>query len=802
MENRREFLKKVAFFSATSLHAGLFRSIEKAFAITADPHTTYLDAEHIVILMQENRSFDHMFGTLRGVRGYGDPRSITLANGNPVWLQSGRSGIGSIPFRLDMNQTKATWMGSLPHAWKTQVDARNGGQHDGWIDAKAPSNPEYSSFPFTLGFYERRDLPFYYSLADSFTICDQYFCSSLTGTNPNRLFHWTGTIRAEPRASSPAMVNNGDVSSDQEGHWTTFPERLEDAGISWKFYQNEISLSTGLSGEEGDWLANFDDNPLEWFAQYQVRYSVRYHEYLKKVSPGHPDLLKWSPENFAKLSTREQNLHLKAFTTNAQDPFSHELAELTYSLHGKNNTLKAPKGDVLDQFRKDALNGTLPTVSWLAAPENFSDHPAAPWYGAWYVSQVLDILTHRPELWKKTVFILNYDENDGYFDHIPPFVPPHPTQPNTGLVSPGIDPAVEYVLSGQMHPGTPADDVRESPIGMGFRVPAIIASPWTRGGCVCSEIFDHTSVLQFLEHFLSHKTGKPIQETHISRWRRTVTGNLTSAFQAGADCQVPPIPFPARDEFVEDIHRAQFRDEPKNYRVISPADRVAIRNGAMPLGMSGQEKGVRKSAPLPYELAVHGGVDRENRHFKIQFEAPKNSFGLASDGVPFMVRAVYPGANGAEKIQIRNYAVSAGGILEDVWSLAEFSPHPYLFKVYGPNGFFREFSGTENDPPVSITAHYAKGLNGKKSGRIQLSVENKNATLDSTILIKDLSYGTASLTRLIHANSTETVDIDLHSSFHWYDLRVDIAGHDQFYQRFAGRVETGKWGMSDPALNE
>jgi phospholipase C len=72
-------------------------------------------------------------------------------------------------------------------------------------------------------------------------------------------------------------------------------------------------------------------------------------------------------------------------------------------------------------------------------PCNFSDHPGAPWYGAWYVSEVMDILTNKPEVWKKTIFILCYDENDGYFDHVPPYVVPHPGNPATGLVSEGID---------------------------------------------------------------------------------------------------------------------------------------------------------------------------------------------------------------------------------------------------------------------------------------------------------------------------------------------------------------------------
>ena len=152
----------------------------------------------------------------------------------------------------------------------------------------------------------------------------------------------------------------------------------------------------------------------------------------------------------------------------------------------------------------------LPTVSWLVAPENFSDHPGAPWYGAWYISEVLDILTKNPEVWKKTIFILAYDENDGYFDHIPPFTVPNPNKPGTGLLSKGIDATVEFVSLEQDMKKKARESSRESSIGLGYRVPLVIASPWNRGGVVCSQVFDHTSVLQFLEKFLSHKTGKQI----------------------------------------------------------------------------------------------------------------------------------------------------------------------------------------------------------------------------------------------------------------------------------------------------
>src|SRR5690606_37980221 len=177
--------------------------------------------------------------------------------------------------------------------------------------------------------------------------------------------------------------------------------------------------------------------------------------------------------------------------------------------------------------------GELPMVSWLVSPQRFSDHPSAPWYGAWYVSEVLDILTRNPEVWKHTIFILTYDENDGYFDHVPPFVPPHPAESHSGKCSAGIDTAIEWIpLEQELGFGIAKKDARGGPIGLGYRVPMVIASPWSRGGRVNSQVFDHTSPLRFLEVFLSQKYGKTIREDNISAWRRTVCGDLTSAFTA------------------------------------------------------------------------------------------------------------------------------------------------------------------------------------------------------------------------------------------------------------------------------
>src|SRR5690606_29120946 len=151
-ENRRDFIKKSALLTgAAGLSTVLPQSIQRAFAIDPAVGSTYLDAEHVVMLMLENRSFDHCFGTLKGVRGFNDPRAFTLPNGNPVWLQSNAAGHTYAPFRLNIHDTKSTWMGVLPHSRHDQVDAYNNGRHDKWLDSKRSSNKKYAEMPLTLG---------------------------------------------------------------------------------------------------------------------------------------------------------------------------------------------------------------------------------------------------------------------------------------------------------------------------------------------------------------------------------------------------------------------------------------------------------------------------------------------------------------------------------------------------------------------------------------------------------------------------------------------------------------------------
>jgi phospholipase C len=429
--DRRHFLAGAAILTGAACGSGLLPSSLRAALAASQPggHRGQLaDLQHIVILMQENRSFDHYYGTMPGVRGFADPAAIRLPDGRPVWYQPDPSHPDGylLPFHYDTQTTSSQATPGTDHSWRTQHDAWAGGKMDGWVAAKGP---------FTMGHYTAADIPFHWALASAFTLCDNYHCSVLGPTDPNRLHLWTGTIDAGGRAGGP-VTTDAPTFSGQRLSWTTYPERLERAGVSWQVYQEED---------------NFDNNPLAWFTQY-----LR--------------------------APRSSPLYQRGLAAR-------------------------PAGS----FEADARAGRLPRVSWLVAPTAQSEHPRyLPAAGAEYIAQKLDAIASNPRVWAKTAFILTYDENDGLFDHVPPPVPP---------------------------PGTPGEFVRGEPAGLGFRVPTTIVSPWTAGGLVCSDVFDHTSVLRLIE------TRFGVREPSITAWRRRTCGDLTSAFRFGRG----PAAFPAAD---------------------------------------------------------------------------------------------------------------------------------------------------------------------------------------------------------------------------------------------------------------
>ncbi|HYZ54571.1 MAG TPA: alkaline phosphatase family protein [Streptosporangiaceae bacterium] len=441
---RRRLLGSAAAVGGMSAAAmALPPNVRTALASPPPSNGRLRDIEHVVLLMQENRSFDHYYGTLSGVRGFSDPHPLRLPNGRTVFHQPDLSNPEGflLPYRLNSLTTAAQAIPQTSHDWGTQHQAWNNGAMDNWLPAHiAADGPNVG--PFTMGYYTREDIPFHYALADAFTICDAYHCSVLGPTGPNRHMWMAGTIDPNGQFGGPSLTTsapNGIYT------FTTYPERLTAAGVSWKFYHQPGS-ATGLPS-------------LQHIAQY---FSAK---------PGTP------------------------LYDNAMAP--------------------TPVG----QFEYDAMNDKLPTVSFILPPAGFDEHPASlPNAGATFVASKIDAIAANPDVWAKTVFILSYDENDGLFDHVLPKTPPAGTPD-------------EFVFktspTGVEGGGLPA--------GLGFRVPAIIVSPWTVGGYVCSETFDHTSQLRFLERI----TG--VMEPNISQWRRENVGDLTSAFRFNEPSRHAPV---------------------------------------------------------------------------------------------------------------------------------------------------------------------------------------------------------------------------------------------------------------------
>lgn len=416
--------------------------------------------EHVVIVMQENRSFDHYFGTYRGVRGFDDRRTGAQA----FTQRMPGSGKSVVPFHLDAATSMAQCAGGVDvpiHDWHPQHESWNHGQMDGFVSTHAHFDG-VAQAPFVMSYFTRDDFPFYYALADAFTICDAYHCSVIGPTMPNRLYSLSATIdpagaHGGPVLSTPGFTGPTPRDAVASVSWPTMPEALLDHGVSWKVYQVPgTSVGPGMYQNLG--LAF---NALLYFKQYLAQ----------------PN------------SALYQQAFLPAWP---------------------------------DDYVTDVQKSRLPQVSWILPPLIDSEHPsAAPDNGQGHVSQVLAPLMANPEVWAKTVVFLTYDENGGFFDHVPPPTPPAGT--------PG-----EFL---GVHP-LPADAGHTAgPVGLGMRVPTLVISPFSRGGYVNSELFDHTSLLRFLET----RFGVPVP--NLTKWRRKTVGDLTSTLDVGhPDPSVPTLP--------------------------------------------------------------------------------------------------------------------------------------------------------------------------------------------------------------------------------------------------------------------
>ena len=453
--NRRDVLKlgaaaAVAELASLGLHGCGISSLVPSVPSGCSKLT---DIEHVVILIQENRSFDHYFGSYRGVRGFSD-QSTAFQQPDPANTMS--SPIGTLlPFHLDTSQANAACTHDISHDWVPQHQSWDNGAMDGFVSSRLPVNPDDAVL--SMGYYTRADIPYYYALADAFTICDNYFCSVMGPTDPNRLYTMAASLDPDGKNGGPVLqtiVTNRTAFYGQLTY-TTMPEQLQARGISWKVYSSPDETILG---------GILSDNVLSYFKNFQDPASV---------------------------------LHQNGF---------------------------GPQFPV--DFLADVALGNLPQVSWLVGSILTSDHPPSPsLFGENILSLIVGALSANPALWAKTVLLVTYDENGGFFDHVAPLTPPLGT-PGEYVTAPAVpDPTVI---------GSPAIS---GPIGLGFRVPTLIISPFSRGGYVSSDLFDHTSVLRFIE------TRFGAEVPNLSAWRRAAVGDLTSAFNfKKPDQSIPNLP--------------------------------------------------------------------------------------------------------------------------------------------------------------------------------------------------------------------------------------------------------------------
>jgi len=600
---------------------------------------TLADVRHVVVFMNENRSFDHYFGTFHGVRGFNDRNAVRFTNSTSDFYQPSGSSY-ELPFHNSIQ-----CLSDLNHSWPVTHAAVDSGKDDQWIANKGAE---------TMAYYDRGDLPFYYALADAYTICDEYHCGVLSSTDPNRFTLMTGTIDPNSRGGGPE-IDNTRIASGYT--WTTYPEMLQQGGISWKVYQ--------VSGDNSD-------NVLPAFATF------------KQVSSGNP-------------------------------------------LYDRGMSAYPTMSDMVNAFQADVQSNTLPLVSYIIGPSEYTEHPPySPANGEVLTKELLDALASNPAVYNSTVFILNYDENDGFYDHAMPILPPA---------------------------GTPDEYVGSYPIGLGMRVPAIIVSPWTRGGRVCSQVFDHTSISRFLEAW----TG--VKNTNISVWRRQVCGDLTSAFD--------------------------FAHPNTNYPSLPTVSGITCDSGSTPSVPSPQtfptqEPGSLVSMPLPYQ---------PNAVCTLNSSANTSAITMTNSGAASVHFGVYPNAyrnDGPWPFDV-NTATNA----TTVFSLSGTSGK-YDFSCYGPDGFQRRFAGNVSADynVIEATAFINPGNAGAKIELVNSSASSVTFTVTNGYVVS----GQASY--VVPAHSTNVYNILSETNGGLYDVTVTANADSNFVRRFLGRVQQSTSGTT------
>lgn len=678
--------------SAAALSTSFERGVRRAMALPAYRRTHSIeDVEHVVILMQSGRSFDHYFGALQGVRGFNDPHPARLSSGAAIWAQpDGNAAV--FPFRPDEPDLGARPLSRPSDDWEAMQRAAGYGHWGDWAQAK-----EAASMVHML----RDDIPYHYALADAFTVCDSYYSSVLGPAGPNRSCMWSGWVGNDGRNGGPMLDDAGDGYS-----WRTCPERLDMVGVSWRVYQD---AGQGLTAE-GHWGA--------------------------------------SPDAFAGNGGDNTLLRFKRFQA-AADGTPLARAARSGAHAGNGNALLA-------DFEADVKSGVLPQVSWIVAPEAYSER--ADWpanYGAWYAGRVLDILTSNPEIWGRTALFLTYDGSGGFFDHVVPPLPPFDTTRGASTIA----------TDDEFFPGSAK--FAAGPYGMGPRVPMLVISPWSRGGWVNSQVFDHTSLIRFLERRFD-MGGSAFAEDNITPWRRAVAGDLTSAFDfSSANDKSPALPSTA--PFAPKNHER--RDVP------SPRPSDLQR-------MPEQETGTRPARALPYDLHVSATPHRRRDTLSLNFENSGNS------------AAIFQLRDGLGISSPRFYTVTGGENLRASWDGLQ--ERAYDVAVHGPNGFYRSFKGAFADASAAQVGVATK--TGRDHHSLVVILTNHGGRR-AHMLLTDIYTG-VSVQHVIPPHEEKSVSVSVTDTSGWYDLKIGEVEDRSYETVLAGHVEDGHPSNTDPGMGK
>ena len=606
-------------------------------------------------------------------------------------------------------------------AYASDIGIVNGGLYDAWNVARAPG--------YGMAYFNRTDLPYYYDLMDNFLIGDQYFQSTFTATNPNRLHLFSGS-------NGLSVPNSGYCQLDDR-----YPRvfivyaRCLVAPYPVVVPLRPVSRCPGSRGRP--WVKHCRKRTcrgkccrVQTTSMTTVRSSSPYRSYTRFDVSTHGGLA----TAFAWFASFRES--------KPGDPlYDRGMARVN---------------DLVQAFADQVGNDTLPQVTWIVGPTSLSEHATNhPASGEDLSHQLINVLADpaNADVYAKTAFIANYDEGGQFFDHL--WTPTPPMNATDGKSTVTVDGELTLKEEFGIAPG--------HPIGLGFRVPFYIVSPWTRGDYTYSEVCDHTSVIQFIEQRFG------VHCPNISPWRRAVTGDLTNAF----DWDNPDLSFPTNMPVTKNnVNESAWQCEHLPAPTIPTVQQLAH-----------QEAGVRKARALPYTFDITDSV--------------------AADGTVTITMANKGTGTGAFLVHDnrqpynapRKFTVEGGKTLSDTWAS---TLNKYNISLYGPNGFVRKFTG-ELPAAAGVASVRLEYLEAEDAVRVAVAAPAASAAC--TFVVTDNAYNlggpwSLAVAGVEGAGSVPVSHVvDLSSVGNWYDLTVSASvecGMGRFERRFMGHMENGK----------